>query len=1091
MGVLPDTYLLSLYRFGSPAIHVKILFVFVLGAVFSIEGILRLFRYLSPGSKRKTGPPNESLLLSLSYGVGIHELIIGHDGASVDYLTVKANRRFAELTGMQLDTLVTKTAAELPHGAPLPAERLAQALTSSNPALFRATLPLTDRDVQVVIVPLEGTRCVSLLTERYRDHAMLPPTDHEEEIESSISGETPIAIWEEDWSRIKDYCDHLQNSDVGDLTAHFASHPEVVEYCVSLMDMAAANHTSGSFPRAIMSGSSEENSIEQILHCWRTRLANEIPSLLRGETSISIRMTPEIACGTGRPLALKVSAAPGSELTLEQMSVSVVEIPDHRHPPEAPAEQDLDHRAIFGCLAYPTVVVGADTAIVAANAEAERFLGIPKEGVVGEKRLVEFVVKDDVPRVWEFYHLLRANPRASISTCNCHLVDGDGPVREVSLSAAPIPETPWIVVTLSDHTEKKLVERTLRESEERLRQLAENVDEVFWLLSPDHTKLLYVNPAYETVFNRTGESLFDDPASWIAALTAEDQQRAQVSTQQMRTGSGIERSDNEFRLDKPDGSVGWIWMRTKPVFDATGGVAAHACMVTDITKSKQVEISLNRRLEEQMVLHTVAMTSAAATSVDSLIEHATLDIGTVLYPDSFGIMLMDEDEGILLIHPSYRGIRESLQGQALPRGQGVPYRVVTTGQPCRVPDVTVDPSYRQLTVGMQSELCVPMKVGDRVIGVINAESRRRVAFKQSDERLMMTFAGQLATAIEKIRLVEAEHRWVEALEALRTTMTNISAELESEKLLQTIVERAVDLVGATGGHLGLRQANDDEIEIVVSHNMGRESVGKRFTLGEGVIGQVAKTCVPLIVPDYQTWEGRSNEFAASPSHGVLAAPLLAGRHLVGVISISDVDPTRRFTGSDLRLLNMFAQQAAIAVENARLFREIQHLAITDPLTGLFNRRYFFDLAQREIDRAGRYGRQLAVLMVDLDHFKEVNDLYGHAAGDEVLRKVGNRLAEALRKTDILGRYGGEEFAVVLPETARAGAKLVAEKLRECIHDRSIATPHALITMTASVGIGFHDERCAGLDELMDRADRALYEAKRTGRDRVCVWKAAM
>jgi diguanylate cyclase (GGDEF)-like protein len=129
-------------------------------------------------------------------------------------------------------------------------------------------------------------------------------------------------------------------------------------------------------------------------------------------------------------------------------------------------------------------------------------------------------------------------------------------------------------------------------------------------------------------------------------------------------------------------------------------------------------------------------------------------------------------------------------------------------------------------------------------------------------------------------------------------------------------------------------------------------------------------------------------------------------------------------------------------------------------------------------------------MVDLDHFKEVNDLYGHAAGDEVLREVGNRLAMALRKTDILGRYGAEEFAVVLPETAHAGAILVSEKLRQSIHERPIATQNALITLTASVGIGFHDERCKGLDELMDRADQALYEAKRTGRDRACVWKAS-
>jgi len=509
----------------------------------------------------------------------------------------------------------------------------------------------------------------------------------------------------------------------------------------------------------------------------------------------------------------------------------------------------------------------------------------------------------------------------------------------------------------------------------------------------------------------------------------------------------------------------------------------------DITGQKSVAKALNRQLGEQSALHSLVMAGAKATSIDSLIDRATLAIGTTLYPDNFGVMLANNGGDSISLHKSYRGIPEESQTHKRPLGTDVASLVVATCKPCRIPDVTVDPAHQVVSASTRSLLCIPLKVGAKVFGVINVESRRRAAFTEDDERLMMIFAGQLAVAIERVQLLEADRRRVEELEALRATMTSITGELESSKLPDIIVERAVSLLGATGGELGLYDKSSREILIVSSNNAGEDHTDTRLASGEDVMGRTAESCVPLLLPDYQTWKARSPNRKETPWHAVLAAPLVAGRHLMGVISVGDADPDRRFTTSDVYLLNMFAQQAAIAIENARLFRELQELAVTDALTGLNNRRHFFEIAEREIDRSIRYKRFLAVLMLDIDHYKEVNDTYGHITGDQVLRVLADRCKEKLRASDVVGRFGGDEFAVLLPETGHAGATMVAEKLRESIADSAITTDQTLITITISVGVAYLDATCASLDQLLERADQALYSAKQTGRNRVCIWTA--
>ena len=169
---------------------------------------------------------------------------------------------------------------------------------------------------------------------------------------------------------------------------------------------------------------------------------------------------------------------------------------------------------------------------------------------------------------------------------------------------------------------------------------------------------------------------------------------------------------------------------------------------------------------------------------------------------------------------------------------------------------------------------------------------------------------------------------------------------------------------------------------------------------------------------------------------------------------------------------------------------MQELATRDPLTGVFNRRHFFQLARSELERAGRYLRPISLLMLDADYFKRINDTYGHLAGDQVLQAITARCRETLREIDVVARYGGEEFLVLLPETGAAAALLVAERLRERIGREPVPTDVGPVEVRVTLGVASYEQGQPGtVDELLDRVDKALYAAKGAGRNQTRAYVA--
>lgn len=226
----------------------------------------------------------------------------------------------------------------------------------------------------------------------------------------------------------------------------------------------------------------------------------------------------------------------------------------------------------------------------------------------------------------------------------------------------------------------------------------------------------------------------------------------------------------------------------------------------------------------------------------------------------------------------------------------------------------------------------------------------------------------------------------------------------------------------------------------------------------------------------------------SPSPGkVILMPLRAGGKDYGCLALLTHEPVR-LTKQERDVLHSAVSNLGLALKNALLYREVKLRADHDGLTRIFNRRYFDERLIEEMSRAQRYGQDISLMMFDLDHFKHVNDTYGHQAGDLVLKEMGALLQETLRSTDFAARYGGEEFAVILPHTGEANAWQLAERLRRKVERLQFTSEGTMFKVTTSIGVAsFTPGSFSRNTDLLKQADKALYQAKASGRNMVCTF----
>jgi len=281
---------------------------------------------------------------------------------------------------------------------------------------------------------------------------------------------------------------------------------------------------------------------------------------------------------------------------------------------------------------------------------------------------------------------------------------------------------------------------------------------------------------------------------------------------------------------------------------------------------------------------------------------------------------------------------------------------------------------------------VPLQLNGHTIGVLVVESQEPGAFGPEDFEILTAAANQASIAIGRARLLAAERARVEEHRALLDTMADLSSELELEKVLEAVLARAVTLIGVTGGEVAIWDDETKQLVIVASERVGVDSTGVRIELGEGAMGYVAQTLEPIIIPSYHEWLGKSEQYADVLVHSVMAAPLLIGRRLVGAIATVHSDPDHVFEEDDLRLLNLFAPQAAIATENARLYTAAQQ-----------QREYFETLVRNS---------PVAIVTLDNEHrIVSLNpafeDLFGYSPKEAIGRKLDSLITTEATRSEAI------------------------------------------------------------------------------------------
>ena len=223
------------------------------------------------------------------------------------------------------------------------------------------------------------------------------------------------------------------------------------------------------------------------------------------------------------------------------------------------------------------------------------------------------------------------------------------------------------------------------------------------------------------------------------------------------------------------------------------------------------------------------------------------------------------------------------------------------------------------------------------------------------------------------------------------------------------------------------------------------------------------------------------------TNSCIIAPLICQDRVVGVLNLADKKEGDSFSCDDIALIELFSQLVGASIGNIKLFEKIQRQATTDGLTGLVNHKTFYEILEKELWRSRRYGGQISLIMVDIDNLKRINDAYGHRAGDKVIREISKKIKECIRQIDTAARYGGDEFAVILPNTPLADAVIAAERMVDSVSESPITWKKEQIALSISVGVGQYDAESSP-EDITSRSDQALYTAKQAGKNTVRIFE---
>jgi diguanylate cyclase (GGDEF)-like protein len=508
-------------------------------------------------------------------------------------------------------------------------------------------------------------------------------------------------------------------------------------------------------------------------------------------------------------------------------------------------------------------------------------------------------------------------------------------------------------------------------------------------------------------------------------------------------------------------------------------------------RNAQLFAETSAALEREQQLGEITRAISSELDLATILPQVTRLAVELSGAEAGSMSILDETDQ-LLRYPYLHNLPRELNQEMDQRGESVAWEIIESRQPLLLASYADHPKAnpRWVKAGVRAFLGVPVIVGTTCLGSLSVMGfDPEKVFGPREQSLVELVGRQAAVAIQNARLFEAARRRAAEAETLRQAASAVSSDLELDQVLNKILDQLASVVPYDSAAIFLFE--NEQLRIKASRGFANPSaLDSRFSAQNSLIQIIDTAKEAVILEDAQS----DPRFTPSPDtehiHGWIGLPLRVRDVSIGFLTV-DSRQVGAYVPADASLAQAFADEVAIAIENARLFKQIQHLAITDPLTGLYNRHYFFEAAPREFEHARRYQTPLSIIIFDLDRFKRVNDTYGHIAGDQVLASVAQRSRQSLREVDIIARYGGEEFIVLLPQTNLEGARLLANRLRERIVYPPVDAGGQHIPISASLGVATLDETCTNLQELVRRADAALYATKRTSRGSISIWTVDM
>lgn len=528
------------------------------------------------------------------------------------------------------------------------------------------------------------------------------------------------------------------------------------------------------------------------------------------------------------------------------------------------------------------------------------------------------------------------------------------------------------------------------------------------------------------------------------------------------------------------------------------------------------EAALRRRTEELAAQNAIARAVSRSLELDEILDRLWHEVDRLLRPDTFIVALYDEDNKVfevpLVVEQEERRPSFSV---ALDDAGGLTARVLHEGRsllvrnvPDDVEDLSVEPDHDTETV--RSWLGVPLITRDSVIGAILVQSVAPNAFSAENERFLTAIADQVAVSIENARLFAETQRHSERLAQTLAASEALHRGAEPDTVLQEIA-RGVVALGFHRAAINIATQEGDEVTVRAVAGLTpaeREKLLRstyRWSDFRPLMQEQFRISHSyLIRHDDVDWDAAFEGAVSIPEgedrgpgywhpEDMLLVPL-RGRDgaPIGLLSVDEPKDGRIPDLNTIRTLETFANQAAIAIENTRLYEQTRRMAFTDGLTGLYNVRHFYRLLEQELERSERYRHPLGLIMLDLDDFKQYNDRYGHLAGDELLKELANLIIEVIRTADVAVRYGGEEFAVILPETGSDEALRLAERLRETVeaHEFTVGDTQQRGQITVSAGVAAYPDDSEDVQSLVNAADMALLHAKEAGKNTAVTFSTA-